>query len=130
MGHAIELWYNKFRVSPAREALLRDVLADAAASGQQVILVQLPFRDAYLRELQRSHATDYQAFLDATAALPHVDRILFEGAAPCGLTDADFLDWTHLNEAGAATFARAFAASLPEDVRTVIRDCGAALTLE
>ncbi|MCE9613255.1 MAG: hypothetical protein K8T26_03210 [Lentisphaerae bacterium] len=112
VGNLVETWYKDFALSPAREALLRDILGWAAASDQRVILLQLPFRDAYVAELKRTRAREYEAYRQAAAALPGTELLAFESARDCGLTDADFLDWNHLNKRGGTTFTRQLAARL------------------
>jgi hypothetical protein len=102
----VSFWYKQFRLSPKRQALLQQVVATAHEDGQQVVIVQLPFRDEYMHEVFRSHASDYNAYEQSIRSLDGVDIRLFEAASDSGLNPSDFQDWDHLNSAGAETFTQ------------------------
>ena len=69
----VSFWYKDFRLSPKRQALLQRVVATAREDGQQVVIVQLPFRDEYVHEVFRSHASDYNAYQQSIRSLDGVD---------------------------------------------------------
>ena len=102
----VSFWYRQFRLSPKRAALLQRVVATARADGQQVVIVQLPFRDEYVHEVFRAHAPDYNAYEQSICSLDGVHIHLFETASDCGLEPSDFQDWDHLDTTGAEKFTR------------------------
>ncbi|MGO9528118.1 MAG: hypothetical protein ACLP0A_11145 [Verrucomicrobiia bacterium] len=102
----VSFWYKDFRLSPNRQALLQRVVAAAREDGQQVVIVQLPFRDEYVHEVVRSHASDYNTYQQSIRSLDGVDIRLFEAASDCGLEPSDFQDWDHLDDTGAEKFTR------------------------
>ncbi len=102
----VSFWYKDFRLSPKRQALLQRVVATAREDGQQVVIVQLPFRDEYMHEVFRAHASDYDAYQQSICSLDGVDISLFEAASDCGLERSDFTDWDHLDDTGAEKFTR------------------------
>ena len=96
----VSFWYKDFQLSPKRQALLQQVVAAAREDGQRVVILQLPFRDEYMHEVFRSHASDYDAYQQSIRSLDGVDIGLFETASACGLDPSDFEDWDHLNPSG------------------------------
>jgi hypothetical protein len=102
----VSSWYKNFRLSPRREKLLQQIVGRAQEDGQRVLIVQLPFRDEYIHELYRSHASDYAAYERSIGKLHGVDVKFFETASGCGLVPTDFKDWSHLNAVGAEKFTR------------------------
>jgi len=102
----VSFWYRDFRLSPKRQGLLQQVVATAREDGQQVVIVQLPFRDEYMHEVFRTHASDYDAYQQSIRRLDSVDIRLFEAASNCGLEPSDFQDWDHLDTTGAEKFTR------------------------
>ena len=102
----VSFWYKDFRLSPKRQALLRRVVATAREDGQQVVIVQLPFRNEYMHEVFRTHASDYNAYQQSIRSLDSVQIDLFETASACGLEPTDFTDWDHLDTTGAEKFTR------------------------
>jgi hypothetical protein len=102
----VSFWYKQFRLSPKRQALLQQVVDTARADGQQVVIVQLPFRDEYMHEVLRAHASDYNSYQQSIRALHGVDIHLFEEASDNGLAASDFKDWDHLDATGAEKFTR------------------------
>lgn len=100
----ITFWYKQFKLSPTRQALVEATIRTAQEDRQQVVVLQLPFRDEYMRELRRSHGTDYDAYLQSVRSLGEVHLAIFERASDCGLSPSDFGDWDHLNDAGSARF--------------------------
>jgi hypothetical protein len=102
----VSFWYKNFRLSPKRQALLQQVVGAAREDGQQVVIVQLPFRDEYMDEVFRARASDYNAYQQSIRKLDGVDIRLFETASACGLEPADFQDWDHLDTIGAEKFTR------------------------
>jgi hypothetical protein len=106
VGGRVSFWYKDFRLSPKRQALLQRVVATAREDGQQVVIVQLPFRDEYMDEVFRSHASDYDAYQQSIHSLDGAHTQLFETASACGLESTDFKDWDHLDASGAEKFTR------------------------
>jgi hypothetical protein len=104
VGGRVSFWYKNFRLSPKRQALLEQVIATAHEDGQHVVIVQLPFRNEYMREVFRSHASDYTSYAQSIQSLGGVDIHVFEAASDCGLEPADFKDWDHLDTTGAEKF--------------------------
>ncbi|HTS19120.1 MAG TPA: hypothetical protein VMP11_16210 [Verrucomicrobiae bacterium] len=102
----IAFWYRNFRLAPNRQELLQRLIATAQEDGQQVVVLQLPFRDEYMNELLRNHASDYQAYEQSIRSLDGVQVSLFEAASAAGLEPTDFQDWDHLNTVGAKKFTR------------------------
>lgn len=102
----VSFWYKHFRLSPKRQALLQQVVATAHEDGQRVVILQLPFRDEYMQEVFRAHASDYKVYQQSIRNLDGVDVRLFETASDCGLEPTDFEDWDHLNATGAEKFTQ------------------------
>ena len=102
----VSFWYKDFRLSPKRQALLQQVVATAREDEQQVVIVQLPFRDEYMQEVFRAHASEYDAYQQSIRSLDGVHIHLFETASACGLEPTDFQDWDHLDTNGAGKFTR------------------------
>jgi hypothetical protein len=100
----VSFWYKNFKLSPARDALLQQTVRTAREDGQRVVILQLPFRDEYMREVFRAHAADYDAYKQRLFSVDASQVALFEAASACGLEPSDFQDWDHLDTAGAMKF--------------------------
>jgi hypothetical protein len=100
----VSFWYKNFKLSPARDALLQQTARTAREDGQQVVILQLPFRDEYMREVLHTHAADYDAYKQCLFSVEAAQVALFETASACGLAPSDFQDWDHLDTAGAMKF--------------------------
>lgn len=121
----VSFWYKDFRLSPKRQALLQRVVATAHEDGQQVVIVQLPFRDEYVHEVFRTHASDYNSYAQSIHSLDGVDIRLFETASDCGLAPTDFQDWDHLDATGAEKFTRVWCDWLVAHERKTLTAIGA-----
>jgi hypothetical protein len=102
----VSFWYKNFRLSRERQLLLQQVVGAAQEDGQQVVIVQLPFRDEYMHEVFRTHASDYAAYQRSIRGIDGAQAKFFETASACGLEPTDFQDWDHLDAAGAEKFTR------------------------
>lgn len=121
----VSFWYKDFRLSPKRQALLQEVVATAREDGQQVVILQLPFRDEYMREVSRAHTSDYDAYQRSIRSLDGVRINLFETASACGLEPSDFKDWDHLDTTGAEKFTRVWCDWLLTHERDTLTAIGA-----
>ncbi len=120
----VSFWYKHFRLSPKRQALLQQVVTTAHEDGQRVVILQLPFRDEYMQEVFRAHASDYKAYQQSIRNLDGVDVRLFETASDCGLEPMDFEDWDHLNSAGAGKFTQVWCRWLAAHERAALDSLG------
>jgi hypothetical protein len=85
------------------EKLARHVKED----GGQFVIVELPNRAAYQAEVEQLRPKEYAAQFAALRALSsrlNVPLYAFQKPDECGLTDAGYEDYGHMNAAGARTF--------------------------
>jgi hypothetical protein len=121
----VAYWYGHFKLSPERLSLLQKIVHAAQEDGQQVLVVQLPVRDEWLREVRRTHSADYDEYKATIHSLDGVSVALFDDASSCGLLAADFQDWEHLNPTGAARFTQLWCDWLTNHERDTLTAIGA-----
>ena len=109
----VESWYNKFQFSKQREALLKKVITSANHDSQQVVLIQMPLREEFTAEVERTHQSDYHAYQNSVSGLlTNVLFVWFETSATCNLDVTDFNNWNHASPAGAEKFTVCFTQAL------------------
>ena len=107
----IRTFYKDFQLSSGGRHYLEVLLSRCRADGQQVILIEMPFRDAYMAELKASRLTEYNAYRSCVLEVDP-QTVFFEEGSRYGLQAGDFRDWDHLDEKGARKFSVLFAAFL------------------
>jgi len=110
-------FYTNFEISPVFVGHIEKLAARVKVNGGKLVLMQLPNRDAYRREMEKLKSTEYQKHLVALQAVAkRIDAPLYvyDSPAQLSLSDADYEDYGHMNDAGARTFTERFARLIHE----------------
>jgi hypothetical protein len=113
----IELLYDDFEISPVPQEHLRRLAEMVKADGARLVLLQMPNRNSYQAEVERTHGKEYQAHartLRALSAELNAPLHYFERPEECGMTDADYVDYGHISLDGSRTFTTFLARLLRE----------------
>ncbi|MGD0091943.1 MAG: hypothetical protein ABSE73_18675 [Planctomycetota bacterium] len=103
----IEDTYNRFAICPVMVRHIEELARLVREDGGRFVLMQLSNRSAYQVAVQKLHAADYAlhvATLGALAQRLDVPLAIFTQPSECGLTDACYADYGHVNRAGARKF--------------------------
>ena len=105
----IEAFYYRFAISRALEGHVEKLARLVREDGGQFVLMQLPNRVSYQKEVQKLHGDEYSAHLAALRALAErlgVPLVVLEQPSDCGLSDESYEDYGHITPAGARIFTR------------------------
>jgi len=100
----VDAWCATFELSLTELAQFKQLLSRRKNDGQQVLLLQVPCRADFMRELSERYSTKYAAYKNAIRQMGE-PYLLCEDASICGLQDHDFRDCDHLAHRGAFKFA-------------------------
>ena len=103
----IDAFYSHFQIHPVMLGHVERLAKLVKESGGTFVLMQLPNRDAYQAEVNKQKGAEYAqhiATLKGLAQHLKVPLCLYDHPTDCGLTDASFEDYGHMNPAGAKLF--------------------------
>jgi hypothetical protein len=109
-----------FTMATEQLECLQQFLQTAWAAQQKVLLVQLPFRDTYMKALLETRPADYENYKRSLNSLANGQTVFFEFGSASGLQETDFSDSWHLTAAGADKFTRVFARFLRDSKSDVL----------
>ena len=102
---SVEYFYKQFRPGVGRLEQMRRLIEMAQEDGLQVMIIQLPFRDAYTDYVRAQHGWAYQAYRDRLQSLvntlPDCPVYMFEKASEIGMPQNYFYDYGHMTIRGA-----------------------------
>jgi hypothetical protein len=101
--------FEHYTISSPMVNYMAEFLRECNSEPRQVIVVQLPLLDRYMRIVRRDYAVEYDTYKRTVAALDQDRVVFFEEASATGLADSDFVDYGHLTRDGAERFTRFFA---------------------
>jgi len=108
----IDNFYTNFELSPVFVGHIEQLAARVKANGGTLVLMQLPNRAAYQREMERLKGAEYRSHLAALSLVAKrvgAPVYVWESPKDIGLTDADYEDYGHMNDAGARIFTEKLA---------------------
>jgi hypothetical protein len=114
----IESYYHNFGIDDSLIKPVRDLCKAVREAGGQFVLLQMPNRTAYHKEVLRLKGSEFQAHVQATrklAAELQCPLYFFEHPTECGITDECYTDGVHLRPTGAWQFTRFLARFLKEE---------------
>jgi len=101
----VEYIYKQFIPGMGRLRQLRRLIERAQEDGLQVMIIQLPLRDAYIDQVQAKHGWAYQAYRDLMKSfadtLHDCPVYMFEKASEIGMPPNYFYDYGHMTVRGA-----------------------------
>ncbi|MCY3017756.1 MAG: hypothetical protein NTW87_01820 [Planctomycetota bacterium] len=103
----IATFYHRFEISPVLAGHVEKLARMVKEDGGRFVLMQLPNRAAYQVEVGKLHGAEYLqhvAALDELARNLDVPLCLLQLPSECGLTDASYEDYGHINPEGAKVF--------------------------
>jgi hypothetical protein len=103
----VDNFYSNFEITDVFQRHIEQLAARVRANGGRLVLMQLPNREAYQREVQKLKPKEYAEHLNAlkrTSVRAGVPLFIYEAPADLGLSDADFEDYGHMNGEGAKKF--------------------------
>jgi len=103
----VEAFYDHFEVSPVLAGHVEQLARLVREDGGTFVIMQLPNRSAYQAEVQKTHSKEYAAHIVALRALAqrlNTPLYILDQPAGCGLTDASYEDYGHMNPEGARVF--------------------------
>jgi hypothetical protein len=99
-------YMDQYEIGGAPEAAFRSICRLTRDRGIPLVVLDPPVADRYGRRIATpGESSEFRSYLDRAAQTCSFERIELDPAS-LGLTDADFLDLTHLNWDGAATLSR------------------------
>lgn len=99
-------YMDRYEIGGAPEAAFRSICRLTRDRGIPLVVLDPPVADRYGRRIATPHELrEFRSYLDRAAQSWSFERVELDPAA-LGLTDADFLNLTHLNWDGAATLSR------------------------
>jgi hypothetical protein len=111
-------FYRGFAPSAGRIRQIQSLIDDARADGMAVLVVRLPWRDAYVDEARRSYPREFAEATSTVGRLQRARVVLYERASAAGIPERSFHDYGHLTLRGAELMtdllARDIAKALPE----------------
>lgn len=111
-------FYTNFEISPVFVGHIEKLAARVKANGGTLVLMQLPNRDAYQREMEKLKGAEYQkhlAALQSVATRVGAPLQVYDSPSLLGLSDMDYEDYGHMNDAGARVFTDRFARLIREN---------------
>jgi hypothetical protein len=114
----LKRFYRGYTRRQGLEDQLRDLVAMAREDDTQVILVQVPLRDAYLEQARQEYPEGLALYREALASFEGVPQEIWWGSSALGIQQDWFYDYGHLTPPGAAVFT----AALAERVRPMLKD--------
>jgi hypothetical protein len=108
----IATFYHRFQISPVMEGHVAELARLVREDGGTFVLMQLPNRAAYRARVGQLRGDDYAKHLAALRALAtrlNAPLYVYDQPQECGLTDASFEDYGHVNAEGARVFTRVVA---------------------
>lgn len=116
----IDNFYTNFEISPVFTGHIERLATRVKANGGTLVLMQLPNRAAYQREMERMKGAEYHLHLAALQSVAHsvgAPLYVYDSPQQLGLTDADYEDYGHMNDAGARIFTAKLAQLLTAEKR-------------
>jgi hypothetical protein len=99
-------YMDRYEIGGAPEAAFRSICRLTRDRGIRLVVLDPPVADRYGRRIATpDESREFRAYLDHAAQTCSFERVELDPAA-LGLTDADFLNLTHLNWDGAAMLSR------------------------
>jgi hypothetical protein len=99
-------YMDRYEIGGAPEAAFRSICRLTRDRGIRLVVLDPPVADRYGRRIATpEESREFRDYLDRAAQTWSFERVELDSAA-LGLTDADFLNLTHLNWDGAATLSR------------------------
>ncbi|HYG76578.1 MAG TPA: hypothetical protein VEK08_16355 [Planctomycetota bacterium] len=105
----IGTFYENFAIHPVMEGHVEAIAKLVKESGGQLVLMQLPNRAAYQREIERLKKDEFEQHVAAMSALAKrldVPWYLYRDPSECGLDELSFQDYGHMTPEGAKAFTR------------------------
>jgi hypothetical protein len=85
-----------------------ELIALARADGLDVVVVQMPLRDAYVEQAQRRYPDALRQYAELLGSLgPEVAVWRYDRASSLGIQDRWFYDYGHMTTRGAEVMTRA-----------------------
>jgi hypothetical protein len=98
-------YMDRYEIAGAPEAAFRSICRFTRDRGIRLVVLDPPVAERYRRRIATpDEYREFQSYLDHAAQTCSFERIELDPAS-LGLTDADFLNLTHLNWDGAATLS-------------------------
>jgi hypothetical protein len=105
-------YMDRYEIGGAPEAAFRSICRLTRDRGIPLVVLDPPVAERYGRRIATpDESRELRSYLDRAAPACSFKRVELDPAA-LGLTDADFLDLTHLNSDGAATLSRHLASAV------------------
>ncbi len=123
----LQRFYGDFELGRGRFDQLNQLLQLATSDGLQVLVVRLPWRDAYVNAVQARYASAFAQTTQLTRTLP-AKLVLFERCSSLGIADQDYYDYGHLALRGARLMTDVLASRIREDFPSVLGDVAAQST--
>lgn len=101
--------YRHYTRRQGLEDQLRALVAMAREDGVEVLLVQVPLRDAYLARAQEDYPEGLQLYRDALASFEGVSQEIWWESSALGIRQDWYYDYGHLTPPGAKVFTQALA---------------------
>jgi hypothetical protein len=99
-------YMDRYQIGGAPEAAFRSICRLTRDRGIPLVVLDPPVADRYGRRIATpDESREFRSYLDRAAQTGTFERVALDPAA-LGLTDADFLNLTHLNWDGAAKLSR------------------------
>jgi len=105
-------FYYRYAWSDRWLKQLERLIAEAREDGLRVIVVQFPFRDAYLAAVRERHGKAYDDYLRAVRSLHGAEVLIYEGASEVGIAQRYFRDYGHMTPLGAELMTGRLAAAI------------------
>ena len=105
----MDAFYSNFEISPVMQNHIEQLSIQIAAAGGKLVLMQLPNRAMYQKEVDRFKKDEYTQHIKALTELANrlgLPLFIYNQPSECGLNDANFEDYGHMNPAGAQIFTR------------------------
>ncbi len=102
-------FYHPFALSSGRMRQIRRFVSTAREDGARVMLLRVPWRDAYVDYVQQRYPSEFQATDDALRSVDADEAGLFSRASTLGIADTHFHDYGHMTPVGAERFTRSLA---------------------
>lgn len=102
--------YHRYELTAGMGYYLQELLHQTEVRGWNTLVIQMPVTDEYWGEVRTNHAAAYALYKQSADRLTpaSVPVAFFESASACGLQDADYADYGHLNREGARKFTQYF----------------------
>jgi|GEM_PF-1742572 len=117
----VNMLYQRYRATDARLNKLKDLIDMAEADHLQVVVIQVPARDAYMDVVLTDHHDAYEHYRQQVETID-APKLLYERGRELNIPEDHFYDYGHLTLNGATRFTSHLADVLDSEMTAWRRD--------